>query len=409
MSEKIYLLKDTKSILNTIESISPSIFNHINLNPNSEFMLIYKYITHSDLTNSGKRNGPLEDLSKNLLYYLSLDEMLKLEKEQKVNFENAKQSNIFLPSDFFNFFEIPILLRRDGFQEKKHNHIRVNDFANTFLAMDSLKFFDFDYTKRIFEKLEKHNKWITNEVFNNTKYEGLLEVDIHYAIHGIGTKEDEIFHKLRKSIFKNDILCLVLEKNSNFKNLFITLKKNPIFFTILNDYNYKFSDHLVKQLQNDEQKLRTYLESDEQSDTMPQSTWKKALAEEMMNYTSNDNEVFCPLTYISSNFENSSTLYRASHIKPKYLCTFDEMIDVNNGLLLSANADALFDKYFISVDDNCEILYSFLIENDKKLLSSIKLLGNTLFKPLLNDSRKKYLDHHRNTFLIKEEERKLRK
>jgi hypothetical protein len=34
------------------------------------------------------------------------------------------------------------------------------------------------------------------------------------------------------------------------------LKKNPIFFTILNDYNYKFSDHLVKQLQNDEQKLK---------------------------------------------------------------------------------------------------------------------------------------------------------
>jgi hypothetical protein len=142
---------------------------------------------------------------------------------------------------------------------------------------------------------------------------------------------------------------------------------------------------------------------------MPQSTWKKALAEEMMNYTSNDNEVFCPLTYISSNFENSSTLYRASHIKPKYLCTFDEMIDVNNGLLLSANADALFDKYLITIDENCEILYSFLIENDKKLLSSIKLLGNTLFKPLLNDSRKKYLDHHRNTFISREEQRKIRK
>jgi hypothetical protein len=132
VSEKIYVIKDTKSILTTVESISLQIFNHINTNPNSEYIMIYKYITHSDITNSGKRNGPLEDLGKNLLYYLSLDEMLKLEKDQKIKFENAKQSNIFLPNEFYNFLEIPLLLRRDGFQEKQHNHIKINDYANTF-------------------------------------------------------------------------------------------------------------------------------------------------------------------------------------------------------------------------------------------------------------------------------------
>jgi hypothetical protein len=82
------------------------------------------------------------------------------------------------------------------------------------------------------------------------------------------------------------------------------------------------------------------------------------------------------------------------------------MVDVNNGLLLSANADALFDKYLISIGENCEILFSFLIAADQKLLASIKLLDNTLFKPLLNETRKKYLEHHRQAFFEKEKERK---
>jgi hypothetical protein len=268
--------------------------------------------------------------------------------------------------------------------------------------------FDYHYTEKVLNSLGKNSHWEETEVyFNNSNIE-FDEIDLHYAIHGIGTKNDQSFHRLRKSIFKNDILCILVEKNLLINKVFIMLKRNPLFFTILNDYNYQWSDHLVKKLKNDEAKLKLFFDQTEETDTMPQATWKKALANEMMNYTTNDSEVFCPLTYISSNFENSGTLYRASHIKPKYLCNFNEMIDINNGLLLSANADALFDKYLITITDDCEILYSFLIEQDKKLLMSVKLLGNTLFRPLLNESRRKYLQHHRNTFLKKEEERKVR-
>lgn len=48
---------------------------------------------------------------------------------------------------------------------------------------------------------------------------------------------------------------------------------------------------------------------------------------------------------------------RASHAKPWAECASDaERLDVFNGFLLSANLDALFDRFLISFDDNGEIM-----------------------------------------------------
>ncbi len=48
---------------------------------------------------------------------------------------------------------------------------------------------------------------------------------------------------------------------------------------------------------------------------------------------------------------------RASHAKPWAECTSDaERLDVFNGFLLSANLDALFDRFLISFDHNGEIM-----------------------------------------------------
>lgn len=48
----------------------------------------------------------------------------------------------------------------------------------------------------------------------------------------------------------------------------------------------------------------------------------------------------------------------ASHIKPWRDCTFNEAIDMTNGLLLIPNLDSLFDKGFISFDNDGAILLS---------------------------------------------------
>lgn len=61
----------------------------------------------------------------------------------------------------------------------------------------------------------------------------------------------------------------------------------------------------------------------------------------------------CPLTGIST-----PALLVASHIKPWRDCTPLERLDPNNGLLLSALADRLFDRSLITFDDHGQLLAS---------------------------------------------------
>ncbi len=85
-----------------------------------------------------------------------------------------------------------------------------------------------------------------------------------------------------------------------------------------------------------------------------------------------------------------STL-RASHIKPWRVCNNKERLDVNNGLLLVANADALFDSGLISFSDNGQLLHSNTVTNDdiKQLLGADDIIIK------LNKDQQKYMKHHR--------------
>lgn len=84
----------------------------------------------------------------------------------------------------------------------------------------------------------------------------------------------------------------------------------------------------------------------------------------------------------------------------------NEAYDINNGLLLCANADALFDKHLITIDENKNIIFSFLLEHNAKLRSELKL-NNEIFTTILNDDRMKYIKIHREVFKQKELLRKL--
>jgi HNH endonuclease len=85
---------------------------------------------------------------------------------------------------------------------------------------------------------------------------------------------------------------------------------------------------------------------------------------------------------------------RASHIKPWKKCTGrNERLDPNNGLLLIATLDSLFDRGFISFKDDGTILISpRLSEEDRVLLGLNKQLS--LSKPLL-PKQCNYLRGHR--------------
>ncbi|MFV8781898.1 HNH endonuclease [Microbulbifer sp. SA54] len=84
---------------------------------------------------------------------------------------------------------------------------------------------------------------------------------------------------------------------------------------------------------------------------------------------------------------------RASHALPWAECACDaERLDVFNGFLLTANLDALFDRFLISFDATGGILISDLIsESDREFLG----ITSCLKLRWLTDQHDKYLDLHR--------------
>ncbi len=81
----------------------------------------------------------------------------------------------------------------------------------------------------------------------------------------------------------------------------------------------------------------------------------------------------------------------ASHIKPFIKCSDSEAYDVNNGILLSRNVDALFDLGYITFDDQGKIVFAESLDDEvKKSLSKYRL--DEIF---LNSERIRHLEYHR--------------
>lgn len=85
----------------------------------------------------------------------------------------------------------------------------------------------------------------------------------------------------------------------------------------------------------------------------------------------------------------------ASHIVAWTDSNDNERLDVNNGLLLSPTYDALFDRHFISFEDNGKIILADTIE--LQAFEKIGVIGNEKIKNL-SEYNIKYLDRHRNRF-----------
>ena len=93
-------------------------------------------------------------------------------------------------------------------------------------------------------------------------------------------------------------------------------------------------------------------------------------------------------------------ILRASHIKAYAECTDNEKYDLNNGLLLSANIDALFDRHLITFDEKGSLLVSkTLTEKQQSFLG----IANPI-RLLLNDKQKRFMVIHREIFYKQEQQ-----
>jgi len=85
---------------------------------------------------------------------------------------------------------------------------------------------------------------------------------------------------------------------------------------------------------------------------------------------------------------------RASHIKPWRESSNEERLDRDNGVLLAAHLDALFDRYLISFDENGIMMISSRLDaNDR---DKLKLGGGLGKRP--SAQMNGYLECHRARF-----------
>lgn len=81
----------------------------------------------------------------------------------------------------------------------------------------------------------------------------------------------------------------------------------------------------------------------------------------------------------------------ASHIKPWSESNNQERLDVNNGLLLCPNHDALFDKRYISFDKTGKVLIKESLDVTTKVLLNI----NETMRIKMNERQQNYMKWHR--------------
>lgn len=89
---------------------------------------------------------------------------------------------------------------------------------------------------------------------------------------------------------------------------------------------------------------------------------------------------------------------KASHAKPWAECETDaERLDVYNGFLLTANLDALFDRFLISFDEAGRIIISKAISDTQKVLLNI---NQNMQLRWISKEHESYLIFHRSKFQL---------
>ena len=89
----------------------------------------------------------------------------------------------------------------------------------------------------------------------------------------------------------------------------------------------------------------------------------------------------------------------ASHIKPWAVCSNSERLDVNNGLLLSATYDKLFDCGLITFDKKGKLKVSDFINDKNKELLNLK--SGEIYDIKCSGNMEEYLKYHNEVIFVK--------
>lgn len=232
-----------------------------------------------------------------------------------------------------------------------------------------------DNMKIRYEQYKEEIENINSEILEFEIFKYMLDDKSRLYIYG----NTEYWTELRKIALPNISYLSVLklkDKNNNIK----------YYFRIFLDYKPDIIGYQMPE----EKEQEEIIEQDEKiSDRrkeiiirarIGQGEYRKKLLEECP---------YCPFTMV-----NDERLLIASHIKPWAKSTTDEKIDPKNGFMLTPTYDKLFDRGFITFEDDKKLIVSPWLSpmNQKRL--NIQT-GQLISRLPIDEKRKEYLKYHR--------------
>jgi len=176
-----------------------------------------------------------------------------------------------------------------------------------------------------------------------------------------------------------------IKKNSVGNNMYSNALKQFRYFTLDSEEDTKEEQQIVHEIA----QVQTLTEIEKETiikARVGQGKYRNSLLEKY--------DTKCIVTGITQN-----KLLIASHIKPWAICDNNERVDVENGLILCANMDRLFDSGLITFRaDGKMVVSSFVSEDNKKRLNiSSDIVVDLHASERLLD----YLEYHRDVLYVK--------
>lgn len=288
-------------------------------------------------------------------------------------------SNILMNEDIT---ENIIVFRVSKSYKKNMTETELYDITRGCWKVDIKKAQQADYAFCVYEdtikEVYKIEKWLPAEVMRRTTIPYAETDKGKYGFDG-EIAEKEVRNKYRGKSVEN--LCK--QGQYNFKYLFPCQNHVPNKNEPINNKEELCNNAVIEEAQKIEEEINSLNVEGES---------KKAIINVRVNQG-----IFRNLLLKRYNrcclckMENSELLI-ASHIKPWAESEPEEKLDVNNGFLMCPNHDKLFDKGYITFDDDGRIIISEnLKEKDRNFLN----VDNNMHIEKLTNGNKKYLEFHR--------------
>lgn len=267
--------------------------------------------------------------------------------------EDFSHECIFLKKDFQKF----LLDAQSEFQNPQQNYKRKNDMPEKFNVL----------TDRINE--------LSKDVLRFQIYRVSVEPPRVY----VNSNSD--FYDLMRSVGLPNISYLSVLKLQD------TVTQQIVFyFKLFIDYKSDFSlEYTEPEVAIEEEKIKTADKSEKQKARLLQARVGQGEYREKLLLEC----PFCPFTQV-----NDERLLNASHIKPWSKADDKEKVDPKNGFMFTPTYDRLFDRGFITFENNKELVVSpWLSPMNQKRLSIYT--GKKIELLPLDEARMHYLEYHR--------------